>query len=89
MPPLEFQVLQERLQTFSESMPGILRRSKLMDELADEIGRMLPSSKSGLLGGALHAGRRRPDARRQVNADQRDDRRRPGHPRRYRNHRDG
>ena len=45
---LEFQELQDRLQTFSESVPGILRRSKLTDELAAEIERMLPSSKAAL-----------------------------------------
>ena len=45
---LEFQTLQDRLQTFSECVPPLLRRSKLMDELALEVERMLPSSKTAL-----------------------------------------
>jgi len=45
---VEFQELQDRLQTYSESVPAILRRSKLTDELAADIERMLPSSKSAL-----------------------------------------
>jgi hypothetical protein len=44
----EFQELQDRLQKFSENVPGILRRSHRTDELADEIERMLPSSKAAL-----------------------------------------
>ncbi len=78
---VEFQELQDRLQTFSESVPGILRRSKLTDELAAEIERMLAVVEGGALGGAFHARGRRPDAGRQVDADQRHDRRGPGYSR--------
>ena len=43
---VEFQELQDRLQTYSESVPAILRRSKLTDELAADIERMRSATAS-------------------------------------------